>query len=128
MTATTPPGSSGGRWTDRLLAEGDDPDPRFTMANERTFLAWIRTSLALVAAGLAVFELLDSQPRLERLLISLPLVAVGLVTALNSYGRWWNVERALRTSSPLPYSAFSSVVAVSIGFIAAVTLVVLSVQ
>lgn len=54
MTATTPPGSSGGRWTDRLLAEGDDPDPRFSMANERTFLAWIRTALALIAGGIGL--------------------------------------------------------------------------
>lgn len=28
------------------------PDPRFSLANERTVLAWLRTSLAFVAAGL----------------------------------------------------------------------------
>src|SRR5690625_7225376 len=38
----------------RSLQEGQDPDPRFTLANERTFLAWIRTSLALLAGGIAV--------------------------------------------------------------------------
>ena len=37
---------------------GEDPDPRFSLANERTFLAWLRTGLALVVAGLAV-EALD---------------------------------------------------------------------
>ncbi|NDV10205.1 DUF202 domain-containing protein, partial [Rhodococcus sp. IEGM 248] len=38
----------------RLLGGGTEPDPRFTLANERTFLAWIRTSLALFASGIAV--------------------------------------------------------------------------
>ena len=42
------------------LDEGVDPDPRFTFANERTFLAWIRTALALVAGGLAVTQVLPS--------------------------------------------------------------------
>jgi hypothetical protein len=31
-----------------------EPDYRFTFANERTFLAWIRTALALIAGGVAV--------------------------------------------------------------------------
>ena len=42
-----------------LRAVGRDPDPRFTLANERTFLAWNRTALSLVAGGLAVVQLLD---------------------------------------------------------------------
>ncbi|MGH3240919.1 MAG: YidH family protein, partial [Spirillospora sp.] len=54
MTATQRPKSRAGRWTDRLLAEGSDPDPRFSLANERTFLAWIRTALALIAAGIGL--------------------------------------------------------------------------
>ena len=47
------------RRRDRLAAIGSDPDPRFTFANERTFLAWNRTALAFVAAGLAAAEFLD---------------------------------------------------------------------
>ncbi|MBU1607433.1 MAG: DUF202 domain-containing protein, partial [Alphaproteobacteria bacterium] len=42
------------RWSHRLLSGGTEPDPRFTLANERTFLAWIRTSLAVLAGGVAV--------------------------------------------------------------------------
>ena len=37
-----------------MQAEGEEPDPRFTLANERTFLAWVRTALALVAAGIGL--------------------------------------------------------------------------
>ncbi len=34
-----------------------EPEARFTLANRRTFLAWSRTALALVAAGLASVQL-----------------------------------------------------------------------
>src|SRR5262249_51837567 len=42
------------RWFGVDRAEGTQPDYRFSLANERTFLAWIRTGLALVGGGLAV--------------------------------------------------------------------------
>lgn len=41
-------------WAERVRAEGQEPDPRFTFANERTFLAWVRTALALVAGGIGL--------------------------------------------------------------------------
>ena len=34
--------------------EGAEPDARYSLANERTFLAWIRTALAVLAAGVAL--------------------------------------------------------------------------
>jgi putative membrane protein len=36
--------------------EGTEPDYRFTLANERTFLAWIRTALALLAGGVLLHQ------------------------------------------------------------------------
>ncbi len=33
-------------WRPRAFREGEDPDPRFTLANERTYLAWVRTGSA----------------------------------------------------------------------------------
>ncbi|MEA2126409.1 MAG: putative rane protein [Solirubrobacteraceae bacterium] len=82
---------------------GRAPDPRFTLANERTFLAWIRTTLALLATGLAVVEFLDSQPRWVRIAIGVPLMLLGAGASARSYARWERVERALRLEQPLPY-------------------------
>jgi putative membrane protein len=81
---------------------GSDPDPRFTFANERTYLAWNRTALALIGAGLAAAELLHFDSRAVRLVVSLPPILVGGVLAWMSYGRWEANERAMRLQQPLP--------------------------
>jgi len=49
-----------------------EPDYRFTLANERTFLAWQRTALGLLAAAVAVVHLvpdltIPGAPRPRRL-------------------------------------------------------------
>ena len=49
----------------RVHEEGVTPDYRFSLANERTFLAWLRTGLALVGGGFAVDQFL---PRLHETL------------------------------------------------------------
>ncbi|MGY1783864.1 YidH family protein [Geodermatophilus sp. SYSU D00698] len=78
------------------------PDYRFTLANERTLLAWLRTGLALVAGGVAVAAYV---PRLGASwgggAVGLALVATGLGTALAGYGRWRRNERAIATDAPL---------------------------
>lgn len=102
----------------RLGDVGDEPDPRFTLANERTFLAWIRTTLALLATGLAVVEFLDSQPRAVRLGIGVPLVLLAAAVSARSYGRWERVERALRLGRPLPYSGVPRILAIGIAVVA----------
>lgn len=79
---------------------GDEPDYRFTLANERTFLAWIRTSLALAAGGLAVMQLLPDLPGRE--VLSIGLLALALLTAASSYRRWAMAEEAMRLDVPLP--------------------------
>jgi inner membrane protein YidH len=83
-------------------AVGRDPDPRFTLANERTYLAWNRTALALIGGGLAAGQLLDFDSRTARLVVALPPIALGLALALMSYRRWEANERALRLDEPLP--------------------------
>lgn len=104
---------------------GEDPDPRFTLANERTFLAFVRTSLALLAAGLAVGELLDSRPEAQRLALGVPLVVLAAVLALSSFGRWERTERALRLRRPLPYPPIFRLIGVGVGLIAVAAAVVL---
>ena len=58
MTEPSPPPEDR-RWPRRVYDHGEDPDPRFSFANERTFLAWIRTGLGFLAAGVAVAALFD---------------------------------------------------------------------
>ena len=73
---------------------GDEPDYRFTLANERTFLAWIRTALALAAGGLAAVSLLDRVALGETL--GILLLALSFLTAASAYRRWALNERAMR--------------------------------
>ena len=88
----------------RLEQTGSEPDPRFTFANERTFLAWNRTALALIAAGLAAAQFLKFNLHGLRLIIAVPLIVLGAVLALASYLHWEDSERAMRLRQPLRYS------------------------
>jgi putative membrane protein len=107
-------------------AVGRDPDPRFTMANERTYLAWNRTALALIGGGLAAGQLLDFDSRATRLIVALPPIVLGLALALMSYRRWEANERALRLDEPLPTGAprLLAIGIAVVGVIVAVALVV----
>jgi putative membrane protein len=107
------------------LDVGDEPDPRFTLANERTFLAWARTALGLLVAGLAVAELLDSEARAARLVISVPLILMAGVIGLMSYPRWRTLERSLRLGRPLPYASAAAPLRIAIGVVAVAAIVVL---
>lgn len=80
----------------------DEPDYRFTLANERTLLAWIRTSLALTAGGLGVSQLLTDFA--GRRALSVALVVLGLGMALAAYPHWSGIDRAIRAGRPLPPS------------------------
>ena len=119
-------GLAGGVWRRRrgppIEEVGDQPDPRFTFANERTFLAWNRT-------GLAAAELLRTDPAALRLMVAVPLIVLGAVTALSSYARWETNERQMRLGRPLTYSGLALTLAVGIGVvaIAAVILAVIDV-
>ena len=93
----------------------DDPDVRFTYANERTFLAWNRTSLALIATGVAATQLLPKfQVAWGRRLLGLPLIALGAVLAVASFSNWRSNERAMRRGDPLPRSILPLVLCVGI--------------
>lgn len=109
---------------------GAEPDPRFTFANERTFLAWSRTALALVIAGLGIVQLLPPFPRVSagRHLLGLPLIALGAVLATTAYVEWVRSQRALRRGDPLPHSVLPWILAATITGIALMAGVVLLVS
>src|SRR6476619_7179909 len=106
----------------------EDPDVRFSYANERTFLAWNRTSLALVTAGLAITQLL---PPFDvpggRRLIGLPLIAVGTLSAFLSYRHWSDNEEAMRARKPLPRSFMPRVLAIVVTISAVIAFVLAAV-
>jgi putative membrane protein len=107
-----------------------EPDPRFTFANERTFLAWSRTALALVVAGLGVVQLLPPFPGVPwgRHVLGLPLIVFGAVVAVVAYGEWVRSQRALRLGQPLPRSVMPWLLAAVITAIAVIAAVVVLVS
>ncbi len=111
------------RWPGWVYDEGDDPDVRFTMANERTFLAWIRTSLGFLAAGVAVDVVdLDLSSGGRRLLAGL-LLGLGLLSAVTAWLRWARAERAMRHSLSIPPPVSAGVVSLGLLAVGAVLLV-----
>lgn len=90
------------RWPHRVYDHGEEPDPRFSLANERTFLAGIRTGLALLAAGVALEALdLPIQPGL-RFAASLLFTLLGVLAPLAAWRGWVRDERAMRRGVALP--------------------------
>jgi putative membrane protein len=94
---------------------GHDPDYRFTLANERTFLAWIRTSLALIAGGLAVFQFIPEFALVGgRETLGASLIVLGTVLAIGSVMRWASAEEAMRQDRPIPVTRLPIVLAAGV--------------
>ena len=106
--------------------DGTEPDPRFTFANERTFLAWSRTALALVVAGLGIVQLLPPFPGVPwgRHVLGVPLIVFGAVVAVTAYREWTKSQWAMRHEQPLPRSVMPTIMAVTICAEAVVSAVV----
>jgi putative membrane protein len=101
---------------------GEAPDYRFTLANERTFLAWVRTALAMMAAGVAVVQFVPGLDVVRHALGLLLIVLGGLLAAV-SYTHWEGNERAMRLGEPLPHSPIPRLVAAALTLSALVALV-----
>lgn len=87
----------------KVLPGGTEPDPRFTLANERTFLAWIRTSLAFLAGGLALEAFaLEAFPEPLRKVLAILLVLTGMLLSAGAAVRWVAIESSMRHGRPLP--------------------------
>ncbi|MBT0995396.1 DUF202 domain-containing protein [Cellulomonas sp. DKR-3] len=106
-----------------VYGTGQEPDARFSMANERTFLAWVRTALALLAGGVALEALeLPVQEDL-RFAAALLLVTLGALTPLMAWWAWARAERAVREGRPLPAPAGFAVLVVGVCVAGALVLV-----
>lgn len=93
---------------------GEEPDPRYSLANERTFLAWARTALAILAGAVALHSLdLPSSDVLRAIVVGALLVLAALCTTL-AYLRWARVERAMRLREPLPAFSLGLVLTASV--------------
>lgn len=99
---------------------GNEPDYRFTLANERTFLAWIRTSLALIAGGLAVIQVVPEFGIAGgRETLGAALIVLGTVLAAGSMQRWASAEEAMRQDLPIPTTRLPVVLGVGVMIVTA---------
>jgi putative membrane protein len=105
------------------------PDYRFTLANERTLLAWLRTGLALVAGGVAVATYApDLGAPWASAAVALALVAVGLGAAVGGYLRWRRYEAAIAADEPLPLSRLAPGVFAAVGAVVVVVAVLVGIE
>ena len=114
MDVSSSIGAENRRWPGWVYGSGSEPDVRFSFANERTFLAWIRTALALLAAGVALDVVELSLPAAAQRALAVLLVLAGVVTATASWLRWARAERAMRRGDPLPASGSGVFLAVAV--------------
>jgi putative membrane protein len=99
-----------------------EPDIRFSLANERTFLAWVRTAIGLVAAGVAIFHLVDESAATT--VLSLVLLASGGLAAYSGYTHFRAADRSIRSGEPMPTRGVLVVVMTGAVLLAAVAGVV----
>lgn len=93
---------------------GQEPDPRFTLANERTFLAWVRTMLTLMAGAVALESLEIPTRSTLRTVVVVSILVFAATTMVLAYRRWRHVERAIRLGRPLPSFVLGLVVTAAI--------------
>lgn len=109
--------------------EGAEPDYRFSMANERTFLAWIRTALAILAGAMLLHQFATKvQPPWLLLSLSLLLVLMSAILSWGAYRRWRGNEIAMRHSKPLPRSILLPFMAGCATVLALIVAAILGVQ
>lgn len=90
-------------WELRWRPEGVEPDYRFTLANERTFLAWIRTALALLGGGLILHQFgTRIEPSWLRVALSGGLILMAGLLAIGAFFHWSRNQQAMRLDQPFP--------------------------
>ena len=105
------------------MTEEQEPDYRFTLANERTYLAYLRTSLACYAGGLSAVQFLDLGPsRWPARVIGVVLVAAGIVTTAGAFRRWQQNLAAMRGGGRLPVTRLPLMLGATIGVVGLIAL------
>ena len=112
------------RWPAYVYGEGEEPDYRFSLANERTLLAWLRTTLALLAAGVAVDVVDIGVPDPMTRALAAMLLTLGALCPLLAFARWAMAERAMRREEPLPSLGVSAAIVTGLVLVAAAALAV----
>lgn len=99
---------------------GEAPDYRFSLANERTYLAWIRTALGFLAAGVGLDQLApDFATPLIREVLALLLCLFAGMLAIYGYLRWLKNEKAMRMKEDLPYTHSLLIISIILMMVAA---------
>ncbi|GAB1330549.1 YidH family protein [Streptomyces sennicomposti] len=109
---------------EEVREEGRTPDYRFSLANERTFLAWLRTALALIGGGFAVDQFLPHLRWEWRVGLALALLGAGVLCSLRAINHWVRCERAMRRGEDLPASRFPALLSVVVAVVAVVMIAV----
>jgi putative membrane protein len=100
---------------------GREPDYRFSLANERTFLAWIRTALSLLAGGVLLEQFATRlEPRLVVVGLAIGLAALSTVLCGVAYFRWKANEIAMRHDRPLPRAFAIPLLALAAAIVSAI--------
>src|SRR5262245_10852559 len=110
------------RW---VYDAGDEPDPRFSLANERTFLAWVRTALAMLAGGVALHALAVPSTGWVRTVLVIALIGLGGLLCVFALVRWARIERAMRLRQPLPSFGLGVAMTLALGLVALLLVIVL---
>jgi putative membrane protein len=120
------PSGKGGAGQGEGVRPPADPDYRFTLANERTFLAWFRTSLALIAGGVAVVQLVPefAFPG-ARHALGVLLTIGGGVLSVAALRRWQSVQEAMRREEDLPPTRIPAVLGVALAVVTVFVVVLL---
>ncbi|WP_129790134.1 YidH family protein [Promicromonospora panici] len=113
------------RFPQRVYRDGEEPDPRFSLANERTFLAWLRTALGMYAGAFALEALALPAATGWRLAAAGVFLVLGTLAAVQAWLGWSATESALRLGQPLPGLAVGGLIVV--GIIVAVALVTIGI-
>ncbi len=125
------------RWAKDHLSDGVDPDARFSLANERTFLAWIRTALGMIALGIGIATFVSSHVSATdgknatyymSVLIAIALVLLGGLVSGMSWLRWLRVEQSMRAQQGIPAPRLAPLLAIGISAIAVLAVVAVALR